>query len=85
MTKEQILSRAMGIGLRSARVAHHLYQNEVAKMMIGQLVRSSSSIGANYSAACLAKSPRDFINKLKIVEEEADETLYWLNYIEKAG
>jgi four helix bundle protein len=85
MKREEVQTRAMMIGLRSVKLAHHLCRNEIAKMMIGQLVRSSTSIGANYSAACLAKSHRDFINKLKIVEEETDETLYWLGFIEKAG
>lgn len=45
---------------------------------VNQLIRSSSSVGANYRAANRAKSDRDFINKLKIVEEEADESMYWL-------
>ncbi len=44
----------------------------------GQLIRCSSSVGANYRAACRAKSTRDFINKLKIVEEELDESLFLL-------
>lgn len=48
-----------------------------------QLIKSSSSIGANYRAACRAKSDRDFINKLKIVEEEADETMYWLEILKE--
>ena len=43
-----------------------------------QLIRCSSSVGANYRAACRAKSNADFINKLKIVEEEADESMYFL-------
>jgi len=43
-----------------------------------QLIRSSSSVGANYRASQRAKSTADFINKLKIVEEEADESIYWL-------
>jgi len=43
-----------------------------------QLIRCSSSVGANYRAACRAKSKADFINKLKIVEEEADESMYFL-------
>jgi four helix bundle protein len=42
-----------------------------------QILRSATSVGANYRAACRAKSPADIINKLKIVEEEADETLFW--------
>lgn len=43
-----------------------------------QLIRCSSSVGANYRAACRAKSDKDFVNKLKIVEEEADESMYFL-------
>lgn len=46
-----------------------------------QVIRSASSIGANYRAACRAKSGKDFINKMKIVEEEADETIHWLELI----
>ena len=58
---------------------------------VNQLIRSSSSVGANYRASQRAKSSADFINKLKIVEEEVDESMYWLemfksilseNYIE---
>ena len=46
-----------------------------------QLMRSGTSIGANYRAACRAKSTPDMINKMKIVEEEADETEYWLELL----
>jgi four helix bundle protein len=46
------------------------------------LIRSSSSPGANYRAACRAKSPADFINKLKIVEEELDESVYFLELLD---
>ncbi len=45
---------------------------------VRQLIRCSSSVGANYRASQRAKSTADFINKLKIVEEEADESVYWL-------
>lgn len=45
---------------------------------VRQLIRSSSSVGANYRASQRAKSTADFINKLKIVEEEIDESAYWL-------
>ncbi len=44
-----------------------------------QLIRCSSSVGANYRAVCRAKSNADFLNKLKIVEEELDEAMYYLN------
>ena len=46
-----------------------------------QLIRCSSSVGANYRAACRAKSNADFINKLKIVEEEANESMYFLELL----
>jgi four helix bundle protein len=48
---------------------------------VNQIIRSSSSVGANYRAACRAKSTADFVNKLKIVEEEADESQYFLELI----
>ncbi len=57
-------------------------QKSVANEVMGkQLIRSASSVGANYRAACKAKSSPDFINKLKIVEEESDESVYWLELI----
>jgi len=49
-----------------------------------QLIRSGTSIGANYRAACRAKSTADMINKMKIVEEESDETGYWLELLVEA-
>ena len=52
-------------------------------MVAKQILRSSASVAANYRAACRAKSDADFINKLKIVEEEADETLFWLEFIQE--
>ena len=45
---------------------------------VNQLIRCSSSVGANFRASQRGKSDRDFVNKLKIVEEEADESMYWL-------
>lgn len=48
-----------------------------------QLIRCSSSVGANYRAACRAKSDRDFLNKLKIVEEELDESMYFMELIQE--
>lgn len=50
-----------------------------------QLIRSAGSVGANYRAACRAKSKKDFIYKIEIVIEEADESLYWLEISEEAG
>ena len=54
-------------------------------MIARQIGRSGTSIGANYRSAARAKSKADMINKLKIVEEEADETLFWLELIRDAN
>lgn len=60
--------------------------NSRATDVIGkQLLRSGTSIGANYRAACRSKSFPDMINKMKIVEEESDETEYWLELLVEAG
>ena len=48
-----------------------------------QIIRSGTSPGANYRAACIGKSDKDFLNKLKMVEEELDETIYWLELIKE--
>jgi four helix bundle protein len=50
-----------------------------------QLVRSATSVGANYRSACRAQSAAHFISKLSIVEEEADEALYWLELLSELG
>ena len=53
-------------------------------VLCNQLIRTTSSVGANYRSACRGKSSADFINKIIIVEEEADESLYWLELMEKS-
>jgi len=55
-----------------------------SRVISQQIIRSATSAGANYRAACGSKSRRDFVNKLKIVEEELDETGYWLELIEES-
>ena len=59
--------------------------NPQSRVLKDQILRSSSSVAANYRAACRAKSYRDFIYKLGVVEEEADETLFWLEILEESG
>src|SRR6187549_2581220 len=61
----------------------HLKKSNANEIMGRQVMRSASSVGANYRAACRAKSTADFINKLKIVEEEADESVYFLELIDE--
>lgn len=62
-----------------------LPRNMSAQVIGRQILRSGTSVGANYRAACRARSRADFAAKLAIVEEEADETLYWLELLAKSG
>ena len=83
MDKEELKARSKRFSVRITILVDNLPNVLTAKMIAGQLIRSATSVGANYRAACRAKSRRDFINKLKTVEEETDETLFWLELIEE--
>lgn len=83
--KEQLKKRTKQIGLDVIALLDELPQKPSAWAVSKQIVRSSTSVGCNYRTACRAKSLPDFINKLKIVEEETDETLYWLEILEESG
>jgi four helix bundle protein len=82
MAGEDIKKRTRDLSSRVMTMADNLPQEDSAIIIKRQIIRSASSAAANYRAACVAKSTRDFINKLKIVEEELDETIYWLETIE---
>lgn len=83
--QEQIKKRTKLIGLEIIKLIDELPNKPSSWAIAKQIVRSATSIGANYRAACRAKSSADFIYKLKIVEEEADETHYWLEILEESG
>lgn len=83
MKKPDLLERTQNFGVRIMNLVEHLPSTKSSNVIANQLMRSAFSIGANYRAVQRAKSSRDFINKLKIVEEETDETLFWLELIEK--
>ncbi len=78
MTEEEFKARTKQIALRVIRLVTALPRSELSVVIGKQLLRSGTSIGANYRAACRGKSRADVINKLAIVEEEADESLYWI-------
>ncbi|MFM7766290.1 MAG: four helix bundle protein [Bacteroidota bacterium] len=82
---EQIKLRTKAVGISCIRLCFEIKETQVGKTISNQLLRSSTSIGANYRSAARAKSTADYINKLKIVEEEADETMYWLEILEECG
>jgi four helix bundle protein len=82
MTPEAMKKRTKAFGLDIIRLVASLPASTVAKRLGDQLLRSATSVGANYRAACRAKSRADFVAKMGIVEEEADESLYWLELLD---
>jgi four helix bundle protein len=81
MTKEKLISRNKRFVSQALNLMEVLPSNRIYDAIVRQLVRSSTSVGANYRSACRAKSTADFINKLKIVEEESDESSYFLDIL----
>ena len=84
MDKQEFQKRTKQLTVRVIKMSAALPDVMVADVIGRQIVRSSSSVGSNYRAACRAKSTADMINKLEIVEEEADETLFWLEVLVEA-
>lgn len=85
MDETTFKARTKKLAVAIIKQVDNLPQSRAANAIANQLVRSGTSIGANYRAACRAKSTPDMINKMKIVEEESDETLYWLELLVEAG
>lgn len=81
MTKDELKIRLKSFAKRVIKVVDALPNTPSGRAIGNQLVRSGTSPGANYRAACIGKSDKDFMNKLKMVEEELDETAYWLELI----
>ena len=81
MTQDEMKMRTRQFALRVIRLVESLPKTKTSSILGGQLLRSATSVGANYRAACRAKSTADFINKLAIVEEEADESIYWIELL----
>ncbi|MCK5326998.1 MAG: four helix bundle protein [Candidatus Latescibacteria bacterium] len=84
MNQEELKQRTRQFALRIIRLVESLPKERTAEVIARQLLRSGTSVGANYRAACRAKSTHDFISKMGIVEEEADETLYWMEVLSEA-
>ena len=81
MNYENRKRRTKKFGLDVIRLVEKLPKDEVSRILGRQLLRSGTSVGANYRAACRAKSSADFISKLGNVEEEADESGYWMEML----
>ena len=81
MNKAELLTRTKSFALRTLKLVDHLPRTTSGRAIGNQVIRSATSIGANYRAACRSRSRAEFAAKLGIVAEEADETVYWLQLI----
>jgi four helix bundle protein len=81
MNESELLARTKEFGKRTLRLIEALPRTRTGSILANQLGRSATSVGANYRAACRARSRADFASKLGIVEEEADESAFWLELI----
>lgn len=85
MTKTELQQRTKLFALRVMAMVDALPKKRSAEVLGHQLLRSASSVAANYRAACRARSPAEFIAKMGIVEEEADESMAWLELLADSG
>jgi four helix bundle protein len=85
MKGENIQQRCKSITVQIIKMAPLLPMDYSSQVLGRQIIRSSASVGANYRSACGSKSRKDFVNKMKTVEEELDETIYWLEVIGESG
>ncbi|HXD33854.1 MAG TPA: four helix bundle protein [Pyrinomonadaceae bacterium] len=81
MNPEDMKARTRAFALRIIRLAESLPNTPTANTIRNQMLRCGPSVGANYRAACRAKSKADFAAKMGIVEEEADESLFWIELL----
>jgi four helix bundle protein len=85
MQKEEFLKRTRLFGLRAIRLVESLPKTPTSRVLGRQLLRAATSVGANYRAAVRGKSRADFISKMGTVEEECDESIYWMEVLVDAG
>jgi len=84
MRGDELKRRTKSFALRVIRMVESLPKGRTADVIGRQLIRCGTSVGANYRAACRAKSPADFISKMGTVEEETDESLFWMELLVEA-
>lgn len=85
MKSEELKHRTKQFALRVIRLTDALPKKRSSEVLGRQVLRSATSVAANYRAACRAKSRADFIAKMGTVEEEADETAFWLELISESA
>jgi four helix bundle protein len=85
METRDLKQRTKEFALRIIRLVESLPREKISDVIGKQLLRSGTSVGANYRSACRAKSTADFISKMGTVEEEADESIYWMELLVESG
>ena len=85
MKQDELKSRTKRFGLDVIRLIESLPKGETSYVIRRQLLRSATSVGANYRAACRGRAKAEFIAKLGVAVEEADESLYWLEMLVEAN
>jgi len=85
MNQEEMKQRTKVFALGIIQLVESLPKERTTEVLGRQLLRSGTSVGSNYRSPCRAKSIADFISKMGIVEEEADESLYWMELLIEAG
>jgi len=83
--RKEMQHRTKQFALRIVRLFQALPATDEARIIGKQLLRSATSVGANYRAACRARSSKEFYSKLSIVIEEADESMFWLEILGESG
>ena len=81
MTTDELKARTKRFALRVMTLVDVLPNTVIGRVIANQIMRSATSVGANYRGACRARSRAEFISKIGVVEEEADETAFWLELI----
>jgi len=85
MNREDFKKRTRQYALRVIRLVESLPVDRTSRVLGDQLLRAGTSVGANYRSSIRAKSRADFISKMGTVEEECDESLYWMELLIEAG
>jgi len=85
MGENDLKQRTKTFALDVIKMVESLPKTTIAHVIGKQLLRAGTSVGANYRSACRARSTADFIAKMGIVEEEADESIYWMELLIEAG
>src|SRR5436190_8909191 len=85
MNAEELKARTKQFALRCLTVADSIPRTAGGRAISSQLARSATSVAANYRATCRARSHREFISKMGVVLEEADESALWLELVSEAG